>query len=309
MSANKTLLAALFAAVALAALALVVPFDAPGLGREVEARVRSATGITLEVSRSRIRLFRGLLLEDVRATAGGYNFRAPRLTLDNRPLALLRGRWELTGIRLDTARVEAVSIEGLGLALSRLDYDARAITPLHGLRSEGVLAIRKIAFEGRELRDLAARVGIEGGRVRIEDVRFESARGALSGELALDFNSFPFRYRAELVGPSFELEGVGRGTLRLEAQGFGTKARDLKGKGAFELERGRLPDAHWIREIDPELVGAEHAPAEIPFDVRDGRVYFDGFELEATGKILEVEGSFGLDGAGDLRATVKSRRD
>jgi len=75
-------------------------------------------------------------------------------------------------------------------------------------------------------------------------------------------------------------------------------------------DRGRLPDAAWIREIDPSLVGAEHAPVEIPFEVRrDERVYFERFEIETAGKVLEVEGSFGLDGSRDVRAKVTYRRD
>jgi hypothetical protein len=85
-----------------------------------------------------------------------------------------------------------------------------------------------------------------------------------------------------------------------------TKARDLRGKGTFALERGRFADAPWIREIDPVLVGAQHAPVEIPFEVRDERVYFERFELEAKGKVLELEGSVGLDGSRDIRGSVRN---
>ncbi|MGH9391291.1 MAG: hypothetical protein ACRD1Z_16915, partial [Vicinamibacteria bacterium] len=279
MSGRKALLAALASIVTLAILALVIPFDAPGLGREVEERVRSATGIHLEISRSRLRLLRGLVLEDVRFVARRYRAQVPQIVLEQRLLALLSGRRELKGIRLEEGRIDfdggPVSIEALGLTLSRLDYDPRALTPLHGLGSDGLLTMRRIRFESGELRDLAARIATEGGRFRLEGLKLETDRGELSGEVVLDFNSFPFRYRASVLRPSFDVEGVGRGTLRLEAEGFGTEARNLKGRGAFELGRGRFPDAPWIQEIDPALAGADHAPAEIRFEVRDERVYFE----------------------------------
>jgi uncharacterized protein involved in outer membrane biogenesis len=359
LSAKRALLAALASLAALALLALVVPFDAPELGREVERRVRSATGIPLAVSSSRFRLLQGLVLEESSASgnfvSGSYRVHLPRIVLEHRPLALLRGRLELTRIRLerptahlylglrsggrvrvrnaavletveasepwlevdtdlDEIRIEEgelvvperVSIRGLALTLANLDYDRRALTPLHALRSQGSVAVKEIVVESARLRDVAAGIATEGGRLQLDALTLGSDRGELSGDLMLDFNSFPFRYRASLLGPSFEVEGIGRGTLRLDAEGFGTRARDLKGKGAFDLERGRLPDVPWVREIDPTLAGAEHAPVEIAFEVRDERVYFERFELEAKGKVLELEGSVGLDGSRDIRGSVRN---
>lgn len=360
MSAKKALLAALSAVVALAALALVIPIDAPGLGREIEKSFRSATGIPLDVPRARFRLLEGLVLEESSASgnfvAGSYRVHVPRMVLEHRPLALLRGRLELTGIRLERPTVELylarrsgdpvtarnaaflqtvdasepwlevdvalenvrieegefvarerVSIQGLDLTLTNVAYDRRALTPLHALRSKGDVAIREMVLESSKLRDVVANIATEGGRLRLEGLRVGSERGELSGDLMLDFNSFPFRYRASLLGRSFEVEGVGRGTLRLEAEGFGTQARNLEGKGAFEMERGRLPDAPWIREIDPALAGAEHAPAEIPFEVRNERVYVERVEIEVGERVLELEGSVGLDGSRDLRAIPRNR--
>ncbi len=362
MSARKALLAALASLLTLAALALVIPVDAPGLAQEIEKRARSATGIPLEVSRARLRLLGGLVLEEVSASAsfvaGSYRIHVPRVVLENRPLRLLRGRLELTGVRLerptvqlDLARpaaalarirnamvletvdagkpwleVEAsledveieggnlivfdhLSVGGLGMTLTSLAYDRRALTPLHALRSEGSVAIREMVLERTRLADVAGRITTENGRFRLESLSFATGRGELSGELGLDFNSFPFRYEASLLGPSFELEGLGRGTLRLEAEGFGTRGRDLRGKGTFALERGRLPDAPWVREIDPALAGAEHAPVEIAFEVRDERVHFERLELEAGDEILSIEGSVGFDGSRDLRATASRSRE
>jgi hypothetical protein len=300
---KKALLATLVLVVALAGLALVIPFDAPGIGREVSERVRSATGIELQIARSRVRLLRGVVLEDVRFSAGSYRGQFPRIVLER----------EARGIRIEEGRIDfdggPVVVEGLALVLSRLDSDPRAITKLHGLSIEGDLTVRAIAVDRRAVRGVAARISTSNGRFQIQDLRLTTGRGEVSGELALDFNSIPFRYRASLLGPSIEVKGFGQGALRLDAEGFGTKARNLKGKGTFALERGRLPDAGWVREIDPALAGAEHAPVEIPFEMRDERVYFERFEIEATEKTLALDGSFGLDRSRDLRATVNRRRD
>jgi hypothetical protein len=159
----------------------------------------------------------------------------------------------------------------------------------------------RIVLATWELRDLAARLLAEGGRLRFEELTFTTSGGALEGELALDFNTIPFRYRFALGGSSLEVDGVGRGELRLEAEGFGTKPRDLQGGGTFAMARGRLPDAPWVRQIDPSLAGAEHGPVGVPFEIRDERVYIEPIELEAAGRIFEVEGSLGLDGSRDLR--------
>jgi uncharacterized protein involved in outer membrane biogenesis len=362
LSWRKALLAVLASLLTLAALGVVIPIAAPGLAQEIEDRARSATGIPLEVSRARLHLIRGLVLQEVSASAsfiaGSFRVHVPRVVLDYRPLGLLRGRVEVTGVRLerpavridlprragerfrirnaallDTAetsepwleveasleevRIEGgdlivgdrVSVEGLGMTLTTLAYDRGALTPLHALRSEGSVAIREIVLETSRLAEVSGRITTEGGRVRLEDLRLATDRGTLTGELALDFNSFPFRYKASLLGPSFELEGVGTGTLRIEAEGFGTRARDLKGTGSFALERGRFSDAPWVMEIDPALAGEEHAPAEIAFDVRDERVHFERHELESGEKVVAIEGSVGLDGSRDLRATVDRRRD
>jgi uncharacterized protein involved in outer membrane biogenesis len=106
LSGKKVLLAALASLITLAVVALVLPFDTPGLGREVQDRVRSATGFPLEVSRSRIRLLHGLVLEEVGLVAGSYQVHVPRMVLEHRPLALLRGRRDLTGIEFEGATID-----------------------------------------------------------------------------------------------------------------------------------------------------------------------------------------------------------
>ncbi len=299
MTKAKTALLAVLAPLAALTAALFATFDAPGLRREVEERVRS-TGMRFEVSRTRYGLLRGLLLEGVRATAGGYDLHIPRMALEHRLLGLLRGRRDLTGIRVDEVRIGAVSIESLDLSLARFDYDTRALTPLHGIDISGALGVKRVLFETWDLLDLSASLVAEGGRFRFDTLRAATGRGELAGDLALDFNSLPFRYRGSLLGPAFSVGGLGPGTLRLKVEGFGARLRNLKGSGTFELERGRLPDSSWIREIDPSLAGAEHARVEIPFEIRDERVYIDRVPIEAAGKVIAVEGSLGLDGSRNL---------
>lgn len=296
MSGKKALFAALILVATLAGLALVIPFDAPGLGREVSEGVRSATGIPLEISRSRLRLLRGLVLDDVSFAARGYRGHFPRIELDESR--------ELKEIQIEDGRIDfengAISIEGFKLALSRLDSDPRAVTELHGLSIEGDLTLRVIAFDQRKVHDVAARISTENGRFQLRNLSFTTGRGEISGDIALDFNSIPFRYGASLLSPSFEVKGLGPGALQLEAEGFGTKARNLKARGTFSLECGTFPDSSWVREFDLALAGAEHGPAEIPFEIRDERVYFDRVEIGVGDEILALEGSFGFDGSRDL---------
>ncbi|HJS74911.1 MAG TPA: hypothetical protein VJ921_11540, partial [Vicinamibacteria bacterium] len=300
---KKALLAAILLGGALLTAALLISFESPDLGRDVAERLRSASGIRLEFSRARFGLARGLVFEDARASAGSYDVQVSRLVLEHRPLALLRGGFETTGIELDDLRGGPVSIDALRLSLSRLDYDPRAITALHGVDAEGILRMSRVAVAAGELRDLAARLTAAGGRVRFDDLTFATAYGTLSGELALDFNSLPFRYRVSLPGSSLQVEGVGRGTLSLEASGFGTKPGGLRGRGVFELARGRLPDAQWVRDLDPSLAGAEHGPVKVPFEINEERVRIERVEMEAAGRVIEIEGSLGLDGSRDLRVS------
>jgi hypothetical protein len=301
LSRREALLAAGLALGAILTAALFLPFEAPGVGRMLGDRLQSTTGVRLEFSRATLGVLRGLLLEEARASAGAYELRVPRLLLEHRPLALLRGGFQLTGIRLDEARVGQVTVEGLRMRLPRLDYDSRAVTALHGVDTEGALEMRRIVLATWEVRDLAAKLAVAGGRLRFEELTFTTGAGALDGELALDFNSIPFRYRFTLRGTPLEVKGLGRGQLRVEAAGFGTKPQDLEGAGAFAMERGRLPDAPWVREIDPSFAGAEHGPVEVPFEIRNERVQIGRVRLEVEGRAVEIEGSLGLDGSRDLR--------
>lgn len=48
---------------------------------------------------------------------------------------------------------------------------------------------------------------------------------------------------------------------------------------------------------------------EIPFEVREERLYFQRFEIDTGQRALELVGSFGLEGAKDIRASIRGRRD
>jgi hypothetical protein len=301
LTRRKALLAAILLAGALVAAALLLSFDSPALARDVAERFRSASGIDLEFSRARFGLLRGLVLEDARASLRSYDLRVSRMVIEHRPLALLRGGFEVRGIELDDARAGRASIEKLRLTLSRLSYDPRALTALHGIDTEGIFRMSRAAFGAWDVRGVAARLTAEGGRVGFEDLTFATKHGNLSGAIAFDFNSLPFRYRLTLSGSSLRLEGIGQGDLSLEGAGFGTKARDLRGRGTFEIGRGTLPDAPWVRSIDPSLAGAEHGPLKVPFEIVEERIRIEPVEMEAAGRVLRIEGSLGFDGSQDLR--------
>jgi hypothetical protein len=301
LSARRIALAALPVAALLGALALFVPFDAPDLGRDVEERVRSAMGLDFAAARARVRLKGDVVLEDVRLGAGSYRARFSRIVLEQPPLSVLDPKV----IRFESGRIEseagAASIDSLELALDRLDHDPRALTGLHGLLLTGGLSVGRIAFGAREVRGLRAGIAVDNGRVRLEELDAALGPGSLSGEAVFDFNSLPFRYRASLGSPAFSLEGLGRGGLRLEVDGFGARARNLKGRGTFALEPGRIPDAAWAREVVPALAGTEHGPLEIAFEIRDERIYFGKLAIGG----VELEGSVGFDGSRNVRVAAR----
>ncbi|MGH9333671.1 MAG: hypothetical protein ACRD21_07975, partial [Vicinamibacteria bacterium] len=196
----------------------------------------------------------------------------------------------------DIVLPDRFSIEGLDLTLGSLAYDRGAITPLHALSAAGSLSVREVGIDSLRLRDLSANLSTGSGRFRLEALRLTGDRGKLEGELEVNFNSIPFRYLTSLAG-ELRIAGLAPSTLRFEAEGFGTEGENLRGAGTFALGQGKFPDAPWVRLIEPELIGRDHAPAEIRIEVRDGAVHLETFELASPPYVLELGGSLALDGS------------
>jgi hypothetical protein len=200
---------------------------------------------------------------------------------------------------------ERFSLRGVDLQLTRLDYDRRAITALHALSSEGAIGIAEAALGSLRLRNVSASLLSENGRFTLDELRFSGAAGEFRGSFASDFNVLPFRYRTSFVADPVEIEGLGSGVLRLDAEGFGTELRHLSGSGALELAPGSLPDLSFLPEIHPELAGAVHRGAQAELEVRAGVVQVRGLRFETPSLALEVEGHVDLVGPLDLALTLR----
>jgi uncharacterized protein involved in outer membrane biogenesis len=378
---NRTLVVLLLAILAVFGLAVtLVDFDAPALGEMVLESARESTGLDLRSARSRINLFRGLTLEDVRLSAelgfGAYEVHVERLRFEHRPFSLLRGRFVLSRVVIERpairirlgrppdevegaaraprpkdqrsrgtepegaprsepaeesrstvwtveltpseVRIEGgdvvfrdrdgasgpFSLEDLDLGLRRLAVERRAITLLHGITALGDLRLGDLGLRGFDVRNVSAELEIDRGRIRLDPLRFVTERGELEGSASFDFNSLPFRYRLSVSAGSFEAPVVGRGSLRIDAEGFGSDSRHLSGEGAFRLERGTLPDSKLLLDVDPALSGAEHGPGEISFRVANDRLLVGGFSLDLPGSSLALDGFAELGGALHFVLTV-----
>jgi hypothetical protein len=206
-----------------------------------------------------------------------------------------------------------LSLDGLRLELPQLAYDRRALSPLHALASRGEVAASALTVGDLRLTGLEAAISTGAGRLRFERLRFQSDEGDFEGDADVDFNSIPFRYRMSLTAASLELGrlarslsgAMGKGLLRLQGEGFGTDSRHLKARGTLELGSGRLPAAAWISQIDGSLPGAGYEATAVPFEVKGGRVSFEGLTLAAGSSALVVAGSIGFDEQVDLEIDAR----
>jgi uncharacterized protein involved in outer membrane biogenesis len=221
-------------------------------------------------------------------------------------------------VRDETRGRDLLSVDGLHLDLPELAYDRRAVTPIHALTSRGELLVSNLVVAGLRLTGVTASLSTEGGRYRFDDLRFHADAGDLEGELEVDFNSIPFRYRTTLLGGALDLSGFAgapagamKGQVRLEAAGYGTDSRNLKATGALELDNGRLPELAWLSAIDPSLPGADYEKTAVSFALQAGRISFEGlrFRVASARSELTFEGSVGLGDAADADLTVVRRVD
>lgn len=236
-------------------------------------------------------------------------------------LALLPSRLLLEegaiAIRDEKRGRELLSLDGLKLDFPAFVYDRLAVTPVHALTSKGDIAISAITVGNLRLTRMAGALKTESGRFRLGPLRFHVDAGDFEGELDVDFNSLPFRYRTSLTGASVDLgrladmpsggRGLGTGLVRFEGEGFGTESRNLKASGSLALEGGQLPALAWLSRIDPSLPGAGYEATAVTFEVRGGHLSFQGLRLAGSRSVLVLGGSIGFDDEVDL--TVEFRTD
>jgi AsmA-like C-terminal region len=220
-------------------------------------------------------------------------------------------------IRDETRGRDLLSLDGLTLDLPAFAYDGRALTPLHALTSNGTLAASALAVENLRLTNVVAGLSTEAGRFRFDGLRFHTDEGDFEGEIDVDFNSIPFRYRMSLTGASVDLDrlahmpsgALGRALVRFEGQGFGTGSRNLTAKGSLELPNGRLPELAWLSRIDPSLPGTAYDATVISFEVKGGRIELEGLKLASSRSELALAGTIGLEDDHEIDLGIDARVD
>lgn len=120
--------------VAAIATLLFVEFDSPELGKAVLQRASDAAGIQLSAKRFRLKLIKGLVLEDVDANgsyAGG-NFygNAKQLLLEHDLLSLLLGKIQIHTVVLQSPEIRLIPVPGI------FDKKDRSLKARIGTRKE-----------------------------------------------------------------------------------------------------------------------------------------------------------------------------
>lgn len=202
-------------------------------------------------------------------------------------------------------------LDGVGLSLHGLDFDKNAVTFLHGVTASGRIGFRELRFGTTVVKAVAARIELDRGRLELADMVLENEGRSLSGRLALDTNSFPFRYELSLTGSSLPvMPFADRVDFTFDGRGFGLEANHLTGTGTVSLSGGSLPDSGWTRALEEAagttpLVGARYEPVALSFVLQDERLTFERFSLDVPGRAMTVAGAVSLDGELHMDVTLE----
>ena len=189
--------------------------------------------------------------------------------------------------------------------------DNRALTMIHGLKARGQFGVGALKLETAEFEDIVGKLVVDRGRFTMDSLALTTPLGTFEGNVSLDFNVIPFRYRISLVSSSVTLPGVGSGALELLADGFGTDSRNMSGEGRLDLAAGAVPRSPLRGAIENvfDLDLATLGRATIPFRLDDDRIRLEGAQLVVGETNLNFEGSFGLEGTIDLAVTTAGDKE
>lgn len=211
-------------------------------------------------------------------------------------------------MEIQSADGKTTRLEGLDLRFEDISYVPHTEPPIHGFAAEGELGIRKINFDELEIRDAEAELSVAEGRFDLKPLRFVMDEGRFTAEMQVDFNTTPFAYSLNAQGDPLDFnamvgadEGFGPGRLQLEAEGNGTDAKDVKGRGSVALAEGRFPATPMFGQIDEKLgktvmVGAPYKATELRFRLADNVVTVEPFPFETERVKMELEGWVNLGG-------------
>ena len=240
---------------------------------------------------------------------------AAAVAVEVRSLRLIEG-----ALTLVDAAGGVTEIRGLELELRDLEIEDEEA--LAGVRGRGSLRAAEVASGGITATGLSSGLEAGDGRLRFTDVAFDTPSAQVRGaSLSADLTRVPYAYELAADG-DMDLDiflageaggAAGPARLRLDVQGEGPDAGQVRGSGLVTLERGSFPAPPLIRQIESIagdlLTGRSYEETEIPFSV-DGEVIEVGtFELLSEEIGLGGEGRIDLTGPVSMTLRLKAPRE
>ncbi len=212
------------------------------------------------------------------------------------------------------------SMEGIDCLLHNIDIQTGALSLLHGLTADGELRVKEIALESSLVHDFAAGLEASGGRLALDDLRLTTHGSPFLGSMTWDFNTIPFKYTLRIKGGPLDVDtltgaaspgGFGDGFLELEAEGFGSDSKNIKGEGKLRLESGSLPPIPVLSLLEEALgrsglVGSAYRATDVAFRLEKNKLLLEPFQLQAGNVGFDLSGSVDLDGPLALRVLLHS---
>ena len=329
----------------LLAVAFLVDFRAPALGRRILDAAGADAGIEIQAARFKLNLVRGIVLEEVVATtripSGTVVATLDRVVLEHRLLPLIYGDIVIDRLILDRPVIEVINDQVLSARggharttpriapvsfvqeSTRSSPVGQAVTVHSVLISDGTLLLREA--EG-EPKTRVEQLNVELSGIEIEESAASVAVG-LSGRGHVDIGKVRIGERtasgnrAQLAAENgvFTVTGLvlttpqGRLTLEELAVDLKPDPYTLHGSGTIHLSAGHLPEAAVLDQaasvIGIQLAGLAYEATVIEFRLADDRLDVAPFEIVSEGARLEAAGQLALDGVLDGHARISIERE
>lgn len=334
--------------VTLIALALFVEFDAPRLGQRILDSAGESAGIELRAGAFRFNVRRGIVLENVVATArfpgGTVLTTLERVVLEHRLLPLLLGNIVVDRLLLENLVIEVIADDASAasratapttlpvprvwrVSLAQVELhdvvvDPRASSVAVGLSAHGHIDVDEVRAAGRIASGNRAQFTADNGIFTVTGLELTMPEGRFSAaELVVDLTSAPYTYRTSLAGADIDLNGflgieesdaLGLVSIEMDAGGAGPETASIVGSGRIHLAEGHIPDLPALDQVAEllglRLAGRRYEPTIIEFTVGGNRVEVSPFEILGDGLRLEASGELGIGGGVDARARISVPR-